>query len=213
MLNRREALFSMLAAVSACAAPASGEKNSLGPLPDQKGDSIPKEATDDVDALLDTLLPSEPGIAGAREAGAGGVLAMKDFGRIAFDRGFIPVEPPAFETVRAALNADLARIAFPLARFADHPRERREQLIQDAMVDKPIFAAVRAACFFAWLGGFTNDLGLQAVGFPPYENLEDGLAVSGYPRTLKDGTLDDYTYDRAPVASIDLGLDINGDLP
>ena len=206
MLNRREALFSMLAAVSACAAPSAGEKGTLPPLPDQKGDAPPKEATDDVDALLDTLLP------GAHEAGVSEVLALPDFGQIAFDRGFIPVMPPDFDTARAALNADLARLAFPLARFADHPRERREQLIENVL-EQPIFAALRAACFFAWLGGFTNDIGLRAVGLPPYENLADGLAVSGYPRKNADGTIDDYTYDRAPAPSIALGLDENGDLP
>lgn len=207
MLDRRACLFSLLAAVSACVAPSAGETGSLPPLPDQKGDGTPKEATDDVDALLDTLLPD------VHESKVSDVLAMKDFGRIAFDRGFVPVAPPDFDTVRAALNADLARLAFPLARFADHPREMREHLIEKAVVEQPIFAALRAACFFAWLGGFTNDVGLQAVGFPPYENLADGLAVSGYPRKNADGTIDDYTYDRAPAASIALGLDENGDLP
>lgn len=200
MLNRREAMFSLLAAVSACASPSDGAGGSLPALPDQKGDAPPKESTDDVDALLDTLLP------GALDAGVHDVLANEDFGRIAFERGFIPIEPPKFESVRDVINADLARLAFPLARFADHPRAMREQLVDQAMIDQPIFQVMRAACFFAWLGGFTNDKGLVEIGFPPYENLADGLAVSGY-------SSDEYSYDRTPVASIDLGLDPNGDLP
>ena len=42
---------------------------------------------------------------------------------------------------------------------------------------------VRSACFVAYLGAAYSDVGLREIGFPPFENLADGLAVSGYPRT------------------------------
>jgi hypothetical protein len=88
------------------------------------------------------------------------------------------------------------------------------------------------AAFLAWLGAVRSDIGLVAIGYPPFENHADGLAVSGYPRTTDgrlvdaeaedlaalaaSGELDDYTYNQVPAATagVDLDdvLDARGDL-
>jgi hypothetical protein len=144
----------------------------------------------------------------------------------------------ASDLFRAALNAELAVLAArerPLTAFRDLPRATQERIVTEAFDDdarRPLMLVARAACFLAFLGAITNDVGLRYAGFPPFESFADGLAVSGYPRTksgrLVDaskedlpslaakGDLDDYTYNRAPAltAGDDLStvLDADGDL-
>ena len=207
---------------------------------------------DDVAALCDVLLPSELDAngkvlsPGAREVDVDGALRIQDFVAIASAQGFIPPLPDAdvrrlgtaTDAFRAALNAELALLAareHPLTAFRDLPRGAQERIVADAFDDdarRPLVLVARAACFLAFLGAITNDVGLRYVGFPPFESFDDGLAVSGYPRTksgrLVDATkedlaslaargeLDDYTYNRAPVATpgddLALVLDASGDL-
>lgn len=208
--------------------------------------------SDDVAALCDVLLPTELDAQdkvispGAREADVDGALRIQDFVAIASAQGILPPLADAdvrrlggaTDVFRATLNAELAVLAArqrPLTAFRDLPRAVQEQVVADAFADdaqRPLVLVARAACFLAFLGAVTNDVGLRYVGFPPFESFEDGRAVSGYPRTksgrlvdatrenLADlaakGDLDDYTYARvpAPTAGDDLSavLDAAGDL-
>jgi hypothetical protein len=88
---------------------------------------------------------------------------------------------------------------------------------------------LRAACFTSFLGAIDSDAGLRAVGFPAFEDMAAGIAVSGYPRTrdgrlidaetedldalARAGELDDYTYNLQPepTPGDDLSLVINAD--
>lgn len=207
---------------------------------------------DDVAALCDVLLPTELDASGkvlspgAREADVDGALRLEDFVALASSQGILPPFAEAdlrrFEgatgVLRAAMNGELALLAArerPLTAFRDLPRVDQERIVRDAFDDdalRPLLLVARAACFLAFLGAVTTDVGLRYVGFPPFESFEDGLAVSGYPRTrsgrLVDATkedlaalagkgdLDDYTYNRAPAPTPgdDLSkiLDANGDL-
>lgn len=207
---------------------------------------------DDVDALCDVLLPSERDASGkvlspgAREADVDGALRIQDFVALGTSQGLIPPLPDAdvrrlsvgIDAFRAALNAELALLAArhrPLTAFRDLPRATRDEIVAAAFDDelsRPLVLVARAACFLAFLGAVTNDVGLRYVGFPPFESFADGRAVSGYPRTktgrLVDATkedlaslaakgdLDDYTYGKAPspTPGVDLAaiLDAAGDL-
>ena len=219
-VSRRQLLAGLFLFGTGCVPAADDTVNGGRTLPREDGTSPPaKENGDSVDALIDVMLPD------ARDAGADQVLTTKGFLAIAIQQGLVPALSD--ETIRlveddrdqlrrtlgAALDA-IAQEEKPLARYADLPRDTQEA-IADRLFDdethRPAMLAIRAACFFAWLGGFTNDKGLRAIGFPPFENFDDGLACSGYPRP--DG--DDYTYARAPAQVVDLSLhlDVNGDLP
>jgi hypothetical protein len=191
---------------------------------------------DDVDALCDVLLPTELDASGkvvspgAREADVDGALRIEDFVAIATAQGLVPPLPEAdvarlsgaADAFRAALNVELAALATrhrPLTSFRDLPRATQEQIVVDAFdddVQRPLVIVARAACFVAFLGAVTNDVGLRAVGFPPFESFADGLAVSGYPRKNAKGQLDDYTYNRAPAPTpaedLTRILDAAGDL-
>lgn len=226
----------------------------LPPETPGEGSAAPsREAyADNVDALCDVILPAESDAAGkitspgAREAGADKVLRIDTFVPLAIAQGFLPalsdLELSGLRdlagTFRSTLNASLDLLAIrerPLTAFRNLPRGMQEAVVARAFADPAHRAAmlvVRAACFTAYLGAAFSDVGLQAVGFPPFESFDDGLAVSGYPRTrsgrkidaatedLKklaaEGNLDDYTYNRAPSPTTgdDLSkiLDANGDL-
>ena len=207
---------------------------------------------DNVDALMDVLLPAERDGSGAlvspgaREAGAAAVLDVDAFAQLAAARGMLP---PLSEEVlswlaggadafRAAIGAELDALSIeqrPLATFRELSRPLQENVV-DRALDDPILQGavelVRVACCFAFLGAVENDVGLQAVGFPPFEDFADGRAVSGYPRTPggrlidaetedlaaleRAGELDDYTYNRQPKPTpgddLESVLDENGDL-
>jgi hypothetical protein len=206
---------------------------------------------DNVDALLDVLLPAETDASGnvtspgAREVEADRVLRLDTFVPLAMAAGFLPPLPDhvtrGFATegaAREALNLDLDALASlerPLTAFRDLPRDLQQRVLDAALANdahRPAILVVRAAALAAWLGALYSDKGLCEIGFPAFENFEDGLAVSGYPRTksgrLVDaakedlaalaakGDLDDYTYARAPLPtpSDDLSrvIDANGDL-
>lgn len=223
---------------SGCAARAGDDVASAILLPNQvPGGEVPGRPrhADDVAALCDVLLPTEYDRAGklaspgASEANVDGVLRIQDFVAVATAQGILPPLPTtlvarlsgAADALRAAANADLAVLASrhkPLTAFRDLPRALQEKVVADAFADdaqRPLLVVLRAATFLAFLGAVTNDVGLRAVGFPPFESFEDGLAVSGYPRTkggrLIDaskedlaslagkGDLDDYTYNREPA--------------
>ncbi len=174
-------------------------------------------------ALMETLL------AGSPAAGAERVLSIESFVFIARAQGLLPGVPLDFsapatfdESFHRILDADLNALAAlerPLTAFRELPPELREAAVQAAFDDPlraPSLLFVRAACFIAYLGAVYSDLGLVAIGFPPFEDFEDRLAVSGYPRTRASGEVEDYTYNRdpAPTPGDDLSLviDANGDL-
>ena len=259
--SRRQALELLLGAscigVLGGCAPSAADDSRANPfgLPAQtpNGDvTASSRFADDVAALCDVLLPSEIDAngkvlsPGAREVDVDGALRIEDFVAVASAQGLFPRLPDAdverlgtaIDAFRAALNAELAVLAArerPLTAFRDLPRAAQEQIVADAFEDdarRPLVLVARAACYLAFLGAITNDVGLRYVGFPPFESLDDGLAVSGYPRTksgrLVDATkedlaslaakgdLDDYTYNRAPAATagddLSLVLDASGDL-
>jgi len=240
-----------------CAPKAAADDGSAPPfaLPAQTpGGDVGARAifADDVAALCDVLLPTERDAkgnvvaAGAAEVDVDGALRIDSFVAAATAAGLLPPLADgdvqrlsgAADAFRAALNAELAVLAArakPLTAFRDLPRATQEQIVVDALADttrKPLVLVVRAATFLAYLGAVTNDTGLRAVGFPPFESFEDARAVSGYPRTMSgkllDATkddlaayaakndLDDYTYNRAPAATsgddLTLVLDAFGDL-
>ena len=193
--------------------------------------------TDATDALWDVLLPSElvggQVLPGAREAGVDDVLAGDNLLRAAMDLGLVPRLPEATLALyddfagraRGFLNTTLDTLAAaerPLIGFARLTSAQRDVVVARALDlggwddrTSPPLVAARAACWLAFLGAVTSDVGLQAIGFPPFEDFAAGLAVSGYPR-MTNGKLDDYTYNRAPAATVgdDLSMivDQNGDL-
>ena len=199
-------------------------------LPDEipAGDAKPKSVYgDSVDALFDVLLPVELDAhgavvsAGAREAGVDQVLETEHFVRLAIAQGFLmPLREEVLVALddlggsaRQALNGVLdarAQLERPNARFHELPRSTQERIADKAFDDdatKPLMLAARAACFTAYLGAVSSDVGLREVGFPAFENFAEGLAVSGYPR-MTNGKLDDYTFNRVPQATVgdDLSL-------
>jgi hypothetical protein len=258
-ISRRHAiemLFGLgVASVFAGCVPAKDDSAPPLPLPAQIPSSEVSASVahaDDVAALCDVLLPTERNdegavlSPGASEVDVDGVLRIEDFVAVATAEGLLPPLPDTAivrlsgvaEAFRVAANAELGWLAArhkPLTTFRDLPRALQEQIVVDALDDdtlRPFLLVIRAACFLAFLGAVTNDLGLRAVGFPPFENFKEGVAVSGYPRTKSGrliditkedlatlaakGDLDDYTYNReptptsgAPLAAI---LDTSGDL-
>lgn len=136
---------------------------------------------DAVDAAFETILPAERDadgkltVPGAREAGAGRVLETEGFGLYALAQGFVPrVADRAIAlieqtgpSVRAAINVELDLLASakrPLVAFKDLPAKLREEIIDAALDDGENARAgamqlVRAACFTAWLGAVTSDVG------------------------------------------------------
>ena len=124
-------------------------------------------------------------------------------------------------SARAALNRDLdlmASFEMPLTPFSALPAATQSAIVARAFDDplrRPVLLVIRAVCFLAYLGGGPSDLGLRAVGFPKFEDLADGVSVSGYPR-MTDGRVDDYTFNQqpAPTSGDDLSLVLtpNGDL-
>jgi hypothetical protein len=171
-------------------------------------------------ALMETLL------SGSVDAGAELVLSLDNFVFLARAQGLLPNVGPEFsapsgfdEAFHRLLNADLDALAFlqrPLTEFRKLPPDLMERAVRSGFDDPsiaPQLMFVRAACFLAFLGAVTSDAGLVAIGFPPFESLDDQLAVSGYPRTLPSGEVDDYTYNRepAPTEGDDLSLVMNAD--
>lgn len=260
MITRRRAIELLfgasMAAVTGCAPTGQDDGAPALRLPEQVpgGDVAGRpEHADDVAALCAMLLPTETDKSGkvispgASEVDVDGVLRIQDFVAVAIAQGLLPPLPDALvarlsgaaDAFRAALNAELAVLAArhrPLTAFRDLPPALQESVIVEAFdddVQRPLLLVLRAATFLAYLGAVTNDLGLRAVGFPPFESFETGLAVSGYPRTKKtgrlvdatkeslatlagQGDLDDYTYNRAPASTagdpLATILDAAGDL-
>lgn len=223
--SRRESLWLLSLAGCGAAVPAPEPYT----LPEQVPTQVVEPAarfTDNVDALFDVLLPSEAAVPGAREAQVDAVLRTEGLVRLAIAQGFIePVSEviiTAFDdfarTARIALNRDLDLLATfeePLTPFSMLTRASQERIVARAFDDptrRPTLLVIRAACFLAYLGGGPSDLGLRALGYPKFENLADGLAVSGYPR-MTDGRVDDYTFNvrPAPTNGDDLSAVINAD--
>lgn len=256
-LTRRqalEALFGLGLLAAGCAAAGDDQAAKGLKMAEQVpgGEAPTTPHADDVAALCDVLLPTERDRTGAivspgaAEANVDGVLRIQDFVALAIAQGLLPALPDSFvarfsvaaEGFRAAANAELAALASrhrPLTAFRDLSRALQETIVRDAFEDdaqKPLLVVLRAATMLAYLGAVTNDVGLRAVGFPPFESFADGLAVSGYPRTksgrlvdatkedlaalAREGDLDDYTYNRAPAATpgdpLATILDAAGDL-
>lgn len=224
-------------------------------LPDQIPDGEPPMRglySDSVDALFDVLLPTERDaagkvlVAGARDAGVDRVLRTESFIQLAIAQGL--VRPIADEVVkgiedlsgavRTMMNRRLDALATlekPQAAFHELPLGLQTAIVARLFDDdaaRPLMLVLRAVAFVAYLGAVESDVGLRALGFPAFESLGDGRAVSGYPRTrsgrLVDakneslvvlaaaGELDDYTLNRAPVPTVgddlSLVLDAQGDL-
>lgn len=254
-LTRRELLaWAAAAGVLPACGPGSSSEKPDPKLPAQtpsREPAAPLPYSDSVDALFDVLLPAERenGLIvsiGAREAGVDRVLELEHFARLAVAQGFIAPLPETVLTAlddlgtagRTALNRALdarAQLELPLKRFHELDRPTQERIVERAFEDdatRPVMLALRAACFVAWLGAVVNDAGLRDLGFPAFENFDDGLAVSGYPRTKagrlvnaatedlraleSSGQLDDYTVNRVPPPTpgddLSLVLTTDGDL-
>jgi len=253
-VGRRSAILALLAiagAASGCIRSeptrASGTKTQP---PSDPGPVVQKISYEDnVDALLDVILPADRGpdgsvlSPGARELQAGRLFGDNDFVALATGLGLLPaLKSDAVQAataseggLRTAINALLdvrASRVSPLTKFSELTRGDQISAVDDAIADdtaKPFIDIVRVVAFVAYLGATYADDGLVEIGFPPYEDFANGLAVSGYPRTTAgrlvdattenlnalaaSGTLDDYTYNLAPAApTVALGLDANGDL-
>lgn len=203
-----------------------------------------------IEALMDTLLPAERDAAGqvvepgAIEAGAERVLQIEDFLPLAQGQGFLPPivsevfgNTRSFDTaLRRVLDADLDLLAArqrPGVTFRELPATLREAAVQTGMEDplqQPLLEYVRVACFLAFLGAVHSDVGLQSIGYPPFEDVVGGVAVRGYPRlatgelidaeteSLDDfgDELEDYTFNRAPEPTpgddLSAVIDAGGDL-
>jgi hypothetical protein len=224
-------------------------------LPDQiPGEPVVPRGmySDSVDALFDVLVPGERDAAGkllvpgARESGADRVLRTENFLELAIAQGLVrPISDElirGFEdlagAVRTMLNQRLDALATlekPQAKFHELPARIQAAVVQrlfDDDASRPLMLVMRAVAFVAFLGAVESDAGLRALGFPPFENLGDGRAVSGYPRTragrlidvklenlgllAASGDLDDYTFNRAPIPTVgddlSLVLDATGEL-
>ena len=236
------------------------DEGPLPPWPDGPWNEPPDEPIDDpeeatsanIDALMEILIPSdtdEEGAiisVGAPDVGARDLLSLGTFVPAARAVGLLPeVELEGYEdlevfdgALEAIVSADLDVMAGQqhlLTPFSGLTRAEQERAVSDAMNDdlmRPLLLVVRAACFIAYLGAVDNDLGLQAIGFPPFADLDDGVANVGYPRRPdgqpidaesedlvaldQAGLLDDYTYNREPepTEGDDLSdvVDAHGDL-
>jgi hypothetical protein len=167
-------------------------------------------------------------LSGSVEAGAERVLSLDNFVFLARAQGLLPNVAADFEApggfdeaFHRLLNADLDALAFlqrPLTEFRHLPPHLMEAAVKAGFDDPalaPQLGFVRAACFLAFLGAVHSDAGLVAIGFPPFEDFEQKIAVSGYPRLLASGATDDCTYNRAPDPTPgedhSLVIDANGD--
>ncbi len=252
--SRRQTLTALLGAGVWACRPATQPEDPAHLPPQLPIEPAPERPAffDNVDALFDVLVPVERDAQGrlvspgAREARADRVLQTERFVRLAMRQGLLPVLPePVVDAladlsgqVRATVNRQLDALATqerPLTAWRELSRGAQEKLLAQALEDpamRPALTVLRAACFVGYLGAVASDVGLRAVGFPAFERFEEGIAVSGYPRTrdgrLVDpakeslaalaaaGQLDDYTYNRAPAPTpgddLSLVLDANGDL-
>jgi hypothetical protein len=255
-LTRRESLQTLAALLvpmvsAACASKPAGPQDLT--LPNENPSSeLPDRGAyaDSVDALFDVFIPAErnaDGVvvtAGAREVYADTLLETKNFAALALALGFLPRSAAEFAksvqgvagAFRTSMNTALdgrAQVEKPLSTFKDLSRTAQERVVS-AMFDdaaaKPGLQVLRAAAFAGFLGATRSDLGLRSLGFPAFENIDDSLACSGYPRTKtgrlidvakenlaaleRAGDLDDYTYNKAPLASASLAgiLNAEGDL-
>ena len=187
-------------------------------------------------ALMDTLWPAERGLdgavraPGALEVGAEQVLRLDRFLLLAQAQGLLPgvsrelVEDRegfdvAFSRLMEADLDALAQLQRPLTTFRELPADLRFEAVEAGYRDParaPLLQFVHAACVIAYYGGVYSDAGLVQIGFPPFEDITGGLAVSGYPRPAPDGGVDDYTYNLAPAPTPDDDLsgvlDARGDL-
>ena len=232
--SRREALW--LLGLAGCGSAVSAPKPITLPdeLPSKGAKPVPRYA-DSVDALFDVLLPAERNVngavvtVGALEVNVDAVFRTEGLVRLAIAQGFIaPIANTVVDALdgfnaaaRTALNRDLDLLASfesPLTPFSELPTATQNTIIARAFEDplqKPTLLVVRAVCCLAYLGGGPSDLGLRTLGYPAFENLADGLAVSGYPR-MTNGHPDDYTYNQRPAPTngddLSLVLDAQGDL-
>jgi hypothetical protein len=228
-LSRREVLL-VLGALGFSAAGCGGlERRRESPAGEEEEPAPPIEPpppdgrwSSNLRALMDTLL------SGSVAAGAEQVLSLDNFVFLARAQGLLPGIAPDFEAPRGfdeafhrLLNANLdllAALQRPLTEFRRLPPELMEAAVKAGFEDPalaPQLTFVRAACFLAFLGAVHSDAGLVSIGFPPFEDFEQKIAVSGYPRVLAGGEVDDYTYNREPEPTpgddLSLVIDPNGD--
>lgn len=234
-LTRRQVLRALVLGGGALGLAACGSGQPYRPpgLPEQTPDGeLPAMYTDSTDALWDVLLPAEYDSdgrlvsPGAREAGVDRVLDGENLVRVGIEQGLLSSLPEAVIALfddfqrgaRPFLNRELdllCSVERPLASLGALTAEQRERVVQRAFDDDRLSAplqAARAACWLAFLGAIASDVGLVDVGFPPFEDFAQGIAVSGYPR-MENGLLSDYTYNQAPMPTPgdDLGSIIDAD--
>jgi len=198
---------------------------------DGKEDGADGKITKTIKALMDVILPAEYDDSGALvspgavECNAYQAIQLKNFIPALMGIGLIS-EPPTWivesmsvldSAFRLAIYADLKRRTGLRKSFIDLSREKQTEIVAEAFADTgvlgaaPMYLFVRTACMIAFLGGPFTDKGLVAIGHPPYEDFADGLAISGYPRTV-DGVVDDYTYNQVPpVGGDDVSAIMNPD--
>lgn len=229
VLDRRALLrvLGLLGFSSAAAQLGCGKPIDLRPAGAPQGPPVtrvpPPEVTplydDDLDTLMDVILPSERGPggevlrAGAVEVGAAEALKLDNFVRLLRAQGLLQPgvldlfdEHESFDVrFRALLVEDLALLAAierPGEAFRRLPRALQEAAVERGLSDPavaPFLELVRAACFLAYLGALKTDQGLIDVGYPPFEDFAGGVAVSGYPRTLTGRRID---VDQEDVAAL-----------
>ncbi|MCB9736682.1 MAG: hypothetical protein H6745_29235 [Deltaproteobacteria bacterium] len=260
-LSRRSVLklFGLAPLVAACdlggASPGGGERPD-DDAPDvivHEPPPVDVDHPDNLQAAMDLILPAERDATGALvspgavEARAMDVLRLADLLPLTTSLGLLPPRvvdalPPGDTSLALAIDATLNALAAeerPFTEFRELPRDLRERALVRGFDDdatEPLLTVLRAACMLAFLGAVTNDVGLVAIGFPPFEDPAHGVVVSGYPRLVgaaapldlattdradlvawaAAGQLDDYTFDRAPdpTPGDDLAavLDAHGDL-
>ena len=220
--TRRRVLLT-LAALAACRTSSDTVFDSTAP---PQLDWMPEAVRANLEAVMDVLLPATADAPGAVEAGALTVLSLDNVVPLARSQGFLGELPPWLDdsarvldpVSQALISAELDRMAAEqslFTAFRDLSRVERERAVADAFVDPDrylLMELLRGVAMLAWLGAMTSDAGLRHLGFPAFEDFDDRLAVSGYPRVV-DGIVDDYTYNRAPepTPGDDLTLVIDGD--
>jgi len=173
-----------------------------------KADGQESRTTRTIKALMNVMIPAEYDAYGAMvsvgavEAGAYDQLQTVHLIHLAETLGFIPDLPEWIVSsmsvldfvYRRALRGDLDSRAGWGRSFLDLTDEEKVAVVDEGFREnEAMYELVRAGCMVAYLGAPYTDAGLVEIGMPPYEDFDDDLAVSGYPRGG-----DDYTYNRVP---------------
>jgi hypothetical protein len=175
-------------------------------------------------ALINTMVPAEPGSPGAVQCRATEVMRLRHFLSIGIGMGFI-AKPPQFTdaaldgldaVLREWVVVDLDQAAARVLgvdgagrRFVDLPPSQQTEVVTQQMANgamKPLYLLVRASSLIAFVGAPLNDAGMATMGITPYEDFNDNRHSSGFS-----------DYSRNAVPSVDgrtvHDLTVDGDLP